>query len=198
MNGIILLAAGSSSRLGQAKQLLSFQGKTLLQHSVEVALASSSAPVVVVLGANAEVITSHLAAYDVHLTINENWAEGMASSIRKGLSELQSIAPEATGGLFLLCDQPYVSTELLDSMVTVKGQTKKKMVACAYQDTLGAPVLFDQSLFPLLQQLQGHEGAKKIIARFPADTASVPFPLGAIDIDTPSEYAALQQREVGL
>ncbi|KAA3438219.1 nucleotidyltransferase family protein [Rufibacter hautae] len=196
MTGIIVLAAGSSSRLGQPKQQLLYKGQTLLQHSLQAALASGGSPVMVVLGANAEAILSKIEETETIVLHNPHWEEGMASSIRVGISKLLEVAPESTSALFLLCDQPFVSADLLNQMIQQKEETQKGIVACAYQNTLGAPVLFDQHFFPRLQQLKGQEGAKKLLGQFPAEVSPVPFPAGAVDIDTLADYASLKAGEV--
>ncbi|WP_205500813.1 nucleotidyltransferase family protein [Rufibacter psychrotolerans] len=193
--GIIILAAGASSRLGQAKQQLTFQGQTLLQRTIEAAVDAEQCLVVVVLGANAEQIQPTLEPSEVPFIHNPGWAEGMASSIRVGLTEALRKEPELEAVIFLLSDQPFVEASLLNKMIQTQAETGKSMVACSYQDTLGAPVLFTKELFPELQQLKGQEGAKKLLARYSEKVAEIPFPKGAIDIDTPSDYAALQQIE---
>ncbi|MBC3541597.1 NTP transferase domain-containing protein [Rufibacter sediminis] len=192
MIGIILLAAGSSSRLGHAKQQVYFQGQTLLQRALHAAVASQGNPVIVVLGANAEAILPQVETTPAEIVLNEAWAEGMASSIRAGLTHLQKTASACTAALFMLCDQPYVTADLLNQLIQAHGAEDQHMVACAYEDTLGAPVLFPRKFFPALLQLQGQEGAKKLLSRFPEEVISIPFPAGAIDIDTPADVAALQ------
>ncbi|RNI27797.1 nucleotidyltransferase family protein [Rufibacter immobilis] len=193
--GIVILAAGASTRLGQAKQSLLYQGQTLLQRTLDVALSLGDARVVVVLGANAATIHPQLKTAEAEVIINPDWPEGMASSIRTGLSALVHLAPETSSALFLLCDQPFVTTSLLQQMTTALEKTEKGIVACSYQNTLGAPVLFSQKFFPQLMQLKGQEGAKKLLHKHPEQIETIAFPQGAIDIDTPSDYAALQRQK---
>ncbi|GGK68573.1 NTP transferase domain-containing protein [Rufibacter glacialis] len=195
MVGIIILAAGASSRLGQAKQLLCFQGKTLLHRTIQAALDSHLGPVLVVLGANADTILDQGISPEIQQVHNPQWEEGMASSIRAGIASLQQQHPTTTGALLLLCDQPFVSPWLLQQMVQEKKERQKRIVACAYQDTLGAPVLFDRSLFASLLLLKGQEGAKKLLSLYPAETTSIAFPQGGIDIDTQADYAALMSQD---
>jgi molybdenum cofactor cytidylyltransferase len=115
----IVLAAGASTRLGEgrSKQLLRYQGRTLLRHSVEQALASACRPVIVVLGAEVERCQRELAGLDVHVTINPAWAEGMGSSIRAGMTALMTAAPDARAVVITLCDQPLVGAAFLDRLV---------------------------------------------------------------------------------
>ncbi|WP_210488878.1 nucleotidyltransferase family protein [Rufibacter aurantiacus] len=194
-NGIIVLAAGSSSRLGQAKQQLVYQGQTLLQHALQAALDSTGIPVIVVLGAKAEAILPQLDTTKVQVVMNPIWSEGMASSIRAGLTHLQQVSPGCTGALIMLCDQPFVSSDILNRLIQAHQENTQQIVASSYQDTLGAPVLFPEKSFPQLLQLQGQEGAKKLLGLYASEVISLPFPAGATDIDTPEDYAALKAGE---
>ena len=189
MTGIIILAAGSSSRLGKPKQNLVYKGQTLLQRAIETACSSVCKPVIVILGANAEVIRPTIDGSNVNLIQNSDWNEGMASSIRSGISELQKLELKADSLILMLCDQPFVDTSLLDQLVQKKST--KGIVACAYNDTAGPPVLFDAVYFDELLLLKGQEGAKKLLLKYPDDVVAVPFPWGDIDIDTVEDFEKL-------
>ena len=93
----------------------------------------------------------------------------------------------------LLCDQPFVTPELLHALVETWRQTGQPIVACEYEGDVGVPALFDQSLFAELRGLEGAAGAKQIFARHAADIARVPFPQGRFDVDTPEDYDALEK-----
>ncbi|GAA4295560.1 nucleotidyltransferase family protein [Nibribacter koreensis] len=194
---IIILAAGSSSRMGHPKQQLSYQGKTLVQHVAEIALGSKADQVLVVLGANSEQIIPEIAHLPIKYINNLNWEEGMAASIKAGLHVLQKFHPVSTNALFLLCDQPLITADLLNAMMQAKDQTDKGIIACAYAETVGAPVLFDARYFTELNQLQGQEGAKKVLLKHMNQVHAIPFPAAALDIDTPEDYLTLQQMENG-
>ncbi|MEZ2335686.1 NTP transferase domain-containing protein [Mucilaginibacter sp. RCC_168] len=190
--GLIILAAGSSSRLGTPKQNLVYQGQTLLQRAIQTALTSvCHENVVVILGANEGIIRPGISDQLVHIAYNTLWQEGMASSIRLGITELLSIQPLITGAILMLCDQPFVDPLLIYQLTEKKAETDFGIIACAYRESLGVPVLFDASYFPQLLMLQGKEGAKKLIKTFPNDVAQIAFPLGAIDIDTLEDYERL-------
>ncbi|MGZ3820587.1 MAG: nucleotidyltransferase family protein [Mucilaginibacter sp.] len=130
MTGTIILAAGESRRMGQPKQNLVFQHKTLLERAVEAALASGCKPVIVVLGANAGLIDL-TTNQDVKLVHNPDWSEGMASSMRTGINELRKYN-DVEGVLIMLCDQPFVDAKLINAMQTRQQQTGKAIVACSY------------------------------------------------------------------
>jgi molybdenum cofactor cytidylyltransferase len=190
--GLIILAAGSSSRLGSPKQNLIYQGQTLLQRAIQTALTSvCHEKVVVVLGANEGVIRPSISDQLVYITYNPDWQEGMASSIRLGINELLRIEPDINAAILMLCDQPFVDPLLIYQLTEKKADSFSGIIACTYRDTLGVPVLFDVSYFPRLLMLQGKEGAKKLIRDFPNDVATIAFPLGAIDIDTIEDYERL-------
>lgn len=194
---IIILAAGASSRMGQPKQQLSYQGKTMLQHVAEMALSSQAQQVLVVLGANSEKIVPEIDHLPITYINNLNWEEGMAASIKAGLHVVQKFSPAITNALFLLCDQPLITTDLLNAMMLAKEETNKGIIACAYAETVGAPVLFDARYFAELSQLKGQEGAKKVLFQHMEQVHAIPFQAAALDIDTPEDYLALQQTDNG-
>jgi molybdenum cofactor cytidylyltransferase len=189
---IVILAAGASSRLGRPKQLLPWQGKTLLQHAVQTAMAITTQPVVVT-GSNADQLVAGLNHTQVHVVFNPDWEQGIASSIRCGLQALLDRTPMPDQVIFMVCDQPFVSAGLLLELINERQESQKSIVASAYGGTLGIPALFDKSLFPQLLDLQGDMGAKKLIQGFPERVSSVNFPKGEIDIDTVSEYEKLTE-----
>ena len=192
MTGVIILAAGASTRLGQPKQKLAFKGKSLLQNAIDAAVTSCCTPVIVVLGANAENIEAGLENECIHIIVNAEWPEGMSSSIRKGIEELQKTTPQVSDVILMVCDQPFVSAEILHQLIETKAATGKKIVASSYNHTLGVPVLFDKIFFPELLLLKGQEGAKKLLDFHKESVAQIEFPGGDIDIDTRKDYEALQ------
>lgn len=194
--GLILLAAGSSTRLGEPKQNLLYEGQPLLQRAIQTALASACEPVLVILGSNAEAFQAGLNDLPVQTVFNPDWPEGMASSIRSGISTLNEMSADLDGAIIMVCDQPFVTTDLLNEMVEQKRLHGHGIIACAYQDTLGTPALFDKQFFPELLALQGQDGAKKLLFRHAALVTPLAFPLGTFDIDTPQDYEALQQHRL--
>ena len=193
---IIILAAGASTRLGSPKQLLQWQGRSLLQHAVQTAAEVVPKPVVV-LGANAAQLEAEVDTNIVQVVHNPSWQEGIASSIHTGLSVIMNQSQPAEQVIFMVCDQPYVTADLLKELISVQQQTGKAIVASAYANTLGIPALFTKAMFSQLLDLQGDMGAKKIIQQHPADTAAVNFAAGNIDIDTTEEYQELVRKSGG-
>jgi molybdenum cofactor cytidylyltransferase len=188
----VILAAGSSSRLGKPKQLLKLSGKTLLQRSIDAATDSAATPVIVVLGANAEQILPEINKSRVHVIINSEWEEGIASSIRIGLNEVLFNSPSAEAVILMVCDQPYISPALINELINTQKQTGKPIVSCNYGEAIGPPALFHRSLFNELMHLTGDAGAKKIIRQHGDEVATILFTKGKIDIDTEEDYNALR------
>ena len=188
--GVVILAAGGSSRLGQPKQLLPYQGRTLLRHAVETAVASGCRPIIAVLGANADSLRGELVGLPVWAVDNENWEGGMAGSIAAGIQPLSELS-HLDGAIVLLADQPLLSPEFLCDLVARFEETLAPIVASEYAGTLGAPALFAESLFPELLALSGAEGAKQIIEKYESQAVSVAFAGGSLDIDTPEDVEEL-------
>jgi molybdenum cofactor cytidylyltransferase len=189
---ILILAAGSSERLGQPKQLLPYTDKNMLHHVASEALKITK-NVVVVLGSNAEIIQEEIKDLRVQFLYNKDWKEGMSSSIRNGLSFLLKEELLIDVLIIMVSDQPFVSQSLLNEMIIKYKESKKPIIACAYKDTVGVPVLFDSTFFNDLLALQGQSGAKKIIAQNRSSTETIPFPMGYVDIDTKEDYEAFKK-----
>ena len=188
--GIIILAAGASTRLGEPKQNLLFQGQSLLKHALSVAKESDCRPIIVITGAYIP-DTVNLSDSAITYVQNPDWQKGIASSISLGVSYLQKNEPNIDAVILMVCDQPYVTASLLEKITTEKQKTNKPIIACSYQDTLGTPVLFDKQYFNNLCILKGDEGAKRIIFNNLDAVTSIPFDLGYIDIDTVDDYKQL-------
>ena len=191
--GAVILAAGESSRMGTPKQLLVVDGQLLVLRAVEAALASAAWPVVVVLGAHAEKIRPLLARHPVLIAENSAWAEGMAASIRVGVTTLQQFSRALDAALVALCDQPAFSADVIAQLVAAQRTTGRSIVAARYHGRHGAPALFLQENFPALTALTGEEGARALLNGAASRVASVDLPALALDLDTPADYAALQK-----
>lgn len=169
--GAVVLAAGASIRLGKPKQLLTLGGETLLKRAVQVAREAGCSPVVVVLGASAASIQATCDLSDATIVMNENWAEGMGSSLRVGVRALQDL----DACVVTTCDMPAVTATHLRALM-VSG----KVTASFYGGRRGVPAFFPASDFQSLIELGGDVGAKDLLesARF------VELAGGELDIDT--------------
>jgi len=192
--GIIILAAGNSSRLGEPKQLLQFKNTSLIRHVADAAVDAIGSPVIIVSGSNEKLINNELNKLPVYLIHNADWQEGMASSISVGIQEIIRINPSIKGVILAVSDQPFVTSQLFLDLIEKAESNEKCIVACSYEDTWGTPVLFPEKYFESLTSLNGTEGAKKLVKKFAASVVTVPFPMGGIDIDTKEDYQKLLNR----
>ena len=189
--GIVVLAAGGSSRLGGPKQLRLYNGKTLLKHAVDEAANSIADFVVVVLGADADKCVNEIEAGKATVVENKEWQEGMATSLKAGLKTLLEQRVTVDGVIFMVCDQPFVSAIVLNNLINTFKETGKSIVASNYGEVIGTPAFFQQALFAELMLLKGDEGAKKIIQLHKDELATILFPQGGIDIDGREDFEEL-------
>jgi molybdenum cofactor cytidylyltransferase len=186
---IVILAAGQSQRLGQAKQNLIYKGQTLLQKAITTAnLASDN--VWVVLGAYSDTIMPSILFENANLLFNKHWAEGMASSIRLATTHLAQ--QEAI--LFMVCDQPFIEAEILNEILSVFSSQNVDFVACKYDKNWGVPMLISKKYYPALLGLVGDTGAKVLVSKHLEHCTLINFPKGNLDIDTLADYNMLSQQ----
>jgi molybdenum cofactor cytidylyltransferase len=169
--GAIILAAGSSKRLGEPKQLVVLGAETLLERAVRVVRQAGCSPIVVVLGASAELIQGRCNLKDAEVVLNRKWSEGMGSSVRLGVQTLRDV----DGCLVTTCDMPAVTAAHLRLLMASGGLT-----ASSYMERRGVPAYFPASTFEDLMGLQGDVGARGLLqsARW------VELPGGEVDVDT--------------
>jgi molybdenum cofactor cytidylyltransferase len=186
----IVLAAGSSSRLGRPKQLLAFRGRPLLEHTLAVVAAAQLDEVVVVLGGSAEAITEAVALHGARPVVNPDYRDGQSTSLRVGLAAVEDRADAA---VFILGDQPLQQAEVIDAVIETYRRTQAPIVLPSYKGTRGNPVLFDRALFPLLHGLTGDQGARPILRARADLVTEVPVAADAppADIDTWDDYRAV-------
>lgn len=188
----VLLAAGGSSRFGQPKQLLEWDGRPLIAHLADVAWAAGLSPILVVLGAGAERIAPALAGRSVQLLQNYRWEHGMGSSVSLAVSALMG-SPAA---IFLQVDQPFITAGLLRALVTTwrNASPHRGIVVPAWEGRPGSPVLFERTFFPELAQLPADVGGRALFGAHAEQLLFYPVedPLLLADADTPAEFARLQ------
>jgi len=185
--GLVILAAGASTRMGKPKQLLAVGETNLIGHTIKVGLDSECDPVVVVLGSQSRSIKKTITETAVEIVENDHWEEGMSSSLRVGLERMLALK-EVPAVLVMVCDQPGVDSELLNGMIKDFDNEELLGVACTYGDVVGVPALFGEGLFSDLLSLSGDKGARALIKNYIGQFKLIPFPKGAEDIDTPSDY----------
>ncbi len=186
--GIVILAAGGSARLGEPKQLLPFEGRSLLRRTVEAALASRCEPVAVTVGAREEQMRAELAGLPVRIVRNAAWSEGLSTSVKAGLDAIEG---EVDAIIFTPCDQPALDADMLNRLIAAHETSGKPIVVSGYGEAWGAPMLVARRFWPELKALHGDRGAQPVAYRHAGEVECVPFPEGACDIDTREDYEAL-------
>lgn len=186
---VIVLAAGAATRFGAPKQLALLGGKPLLHHAIERSLEVAGASTLLVLGCGAREAASALPSGAFNTVINAQWQEGIASSIRAGVTQLPG---DCAGALLLLADQPCITRESLLRLVVAWRSRPHYIVASRYRDTTGSPCIFPSWCFGNLRSLRGDQGARLLLHRYPERLIAIAHPEAATDIDTVDELAALQ------
>jgi molybdenum cofactor cytidylyltransferase len=184
----IVLAAGSSTRFGSAKQLVRVAGRPLLHTAVERAAEVAGTAVRVVLGARASELAPLLTHSSASVVINRQWREGISSSIRAGVARLP---PSCSAVLVVLVDQAAVTAEDLKRLASAWRRQPEYIAAARYGDVTGVPAIFPRSTFADLQSLRGDIGARALLQRNSDRVIRIPMPGAAIDIDTPEDLLGL-------
>lgn len=188
---IIVLAAGGSTRFGALKQLLEYQGRSLLKRAVETALALDAGEILVVHGPKAAKCLREIDGLPVTNLVNEAWETGMASSLKLALD---AVPADTEAVLVLLCDQPLVTAGHLQQMVGTWVSRPDRIVAAEYAGTVGVPAIIPKQRFPDLRRISGDTGARKVLADFSGGLTAVPLPEAVFDIDTEQDFTELLAR----
>jgi molybdenum cofactor cytidylyltransferase len=190
---IIILAAGSSSRMGAIKQLLPWKGTTLLGYAIDHARATEASEVVVVLGANADKIKASIAERGISILQNNKWKSGMGSSISCGMQYVLAENEYCKGALVMLCDQPMINTAYLQKLMATFRKEKFELVGTQYGNKVGTPAIFGRSYFASLVDLEGDSGAQDILNDKNGKCVSLEANGLTLDIDTRDDYEKLQR-----
>jgi molybdenum cofactor cytidylyltransferase len=191
---LAILAAGASRRLGQPKQLVELGGESLLRRQCRIAIEARLGPAAVILGCQATECAATIVDLPVARYINQRWAEGLGSSIRRAAEA--AMAADATGLLLLHVDQYRLTAADLHSLHNA-WLDSHSVSACVAMcgDYFGPPVIFPRSCFAELLKLDGDAGARGVLAALPANALRRVRILNAInDLDSPEQLAALTQR----
>jgi molybdenum cofactor cytidylyltransferase len=185
----VVLAAGASTRFGSAKQLVRVAGRPLLHTAVTRASEVTGNALIVVLGAGAAELAPLLRHSPGALVVNQEWREGLASSIRAGVARLPAAC---TGVLLLLADQAAVTADDLRRLAGSWRKQPQYIAAALYSGTSGVPAIFPRSTFRELAELRGDVGARALLRRNADRLVRVPMPSAAVDVDTPEDLLALE------
>jgi len=184
--GIVLLAAGPAERMKQNKLALIINGKTLLENALYAAHKSAADTVSIVVGAFEKEHLKLIEKHPVEAILNTNWKKGIGSSIKYGLQKILTSNPDLDAVIISVCDQPFLTKEVFDGLISTYKTTGKKIIVSAYTKSIGVPVLYDRVLFSELLNIPDRYGGKRtIIEKAKKEMlGSIPFPKGEIDIDT--------------
>lgn len=182
---ILILAAGSSSRMKTPKQLLPIKTTTLLGNTIEHSVASKAVKVYCVLGSNFEKIKDSIKAYDIEIILNSEYTNGLSTSIVNGIKHIQPKTFDAV--LVLLADQPKVDTNYINTLINDFNKNPETIIASNYSGSYGVPAIFPKHVFEQLLLLKGDKGAKDFLNS--ENTRVVPLiHSDLIDIDTQEDY----------
>lgn len=183
---VLILGAGSSSRMGKSKQLLPIDGKPMLLRAVETAI-QANANVTVVIGSQASAVRQVLEKYPVTVFENVDWEKGMGRSLKSGMAFVLQQSPNLDALLIMVCDQPRLTVSHLTQVIDKAKPAGVTLVASRYNGTLGVPALFKKDHFPALLKINDEGGASRLI-RDHANAEWVDLPGGETDLDTFDEY----------
>jgi molybdenum cofactor cytidylyltransferase len=188
----IILAAGESRRMGRPKLLLPWGKATILEKVVDNYLKAKISELIVVVGANQEAIKEMLISKPVVIVENSQYREGMSTSIRKGV---EAASDQAEGYLIGLGDQPFISSDMINSLIAVFSEEQPGIAICSYKKETGHPVIFARKFRQALCALKGDMGGRTIIRQHGAEVKHVDIGSEAIlmDIDTPDDYRKLDK-----
>jgi len=189
----IILAAGSSSRMGRSKQLLKVGDESLLRKTIRTVIASEVDKIVVVLGSSTEAHHQEIIDLPVQTIFNPDWQKGMGSSLKYGVQFVEEQFQSCGAILVTVCDQPLLTAYHLKKIINTFQSSKSPIVASFYSGSPGVPVLFDHSMFEKLKTMDDQHGAKKIIKDNIKSASLIDFPQGEVDLDTPDDWEKFSQ-----
>jgi molybdenum cofactor cytidylyltransferase len=189
----IILAAGSSQRMGSPKALLKIGEKTFLEHIVEQLHSARILDLVLVLGAHAEEIQPTLSWFNGKIVINERWQEGQLTSIIAGLDALNLVNPEPEeihGAMICPVDHPLLSQAILVELLQGFWRSHKPIILPTYEGKRGHPVIFRRDLFDEIRKAPAELGARAVVRNHPEDVSEVAMqePGVITNIDTLEDY----------
>ncbi len=186
----LVLAAGTSSRMGRNKLLLPLGKQSVVRRAVGTALAAGLEPVLVVLGHESEAVQAALHGLRYTPVLNRHYAQGLHTSLRTGVAAVPATAQAA---LVLLADMPRVTADMVRTLVERYRATASPLVVSNYEGVEAPPMLYDRTLFPELLALDGDGCGKRVVKRHREESLQVPWPAAALaDLDVPADMDVAQ------
>jgi molybdenum cofactor cytidylyltransferase len=194
----LLLAAGTASRMGSNKLLFELDGESVLRRAARRALAGGLAPLLVVLGHQAEKAARELDGLACRTVFNPDYERGITSSLQAGVAALAPAAPAAQAAVVLLADMPFVTAEMIAGLVARYRATRAPLVISDYAGVTAPPMLYDRSLFDEIRTMTGGRCGKQVVKRHRDEAEVLSWPAAALaDLDVPEDYARLQAAQAG-
>jgi len=191
----VILAAGSSTRMGRNKLLLELGGETLIRRAVRAAGGAGVDEVVVVLGHEEARLRAELAGLPCTPVVNADHAKGAGTSVRTGVRQ---VAADTDAIVVVLADMPFVTAEMIATLVQRYREARPPLVASHYGDVQAPPTLYDRALFEELLQIPGERCAKQVVRRHQDEAVVVAWPESALrDIDLPADYETARAELAG-
>jgi molybdenum cofactor cytidylyltransferase len=184
----IILAAGSSSRMGRPKQFLKIDNESLIRKASKVALSAEADETVIVAGLDHQLIKNELTGLPVQVIANPHSEMGMGSSIKYGVNYIMENHADFNGAIIMVCDQPLLSSAHLSKIISEHKTTLSPIVTSFYSGKNGVPVFFHRGMYEKLLTIKDQQGARNIIEQHSSLVKPIDFPEGAIDLDTPEDY----------
>ncbi len=192
MISAVVLAAGSSSRMGETKPLLPLDGRPLLEHVLAALRSSRVDDIVVVLGRDADRVRESVSLDGARSIVNDAYAEGMSTSLRAGI---RAANPRTDGFLIVLGDQPFVSSSTFDALIEKQGGSGAKILIPTFEGRRGNPVLLDRSVSGDASTITGDQGCRAIFDHYPDRILEVPVgdPGILVDLDTREQLSRAEE-----
>jgi len=183
----IILAAGGSVRMGTGKMLLPYRGATIIEKVIDTVMASGLNNVLVVTGSGKDEVIKVIRHLPVQQCFNENWKEGMLSSV---ISGIRSLPEQTSATMIFLGDQPMIDVTIIEEIIYAYNNSEKGIIIPVYQNKRGHPILIDRKYFIEIEKLNPKEGLRMLAHKFPVDVFEVETGNSSIlkDIDTPEDY----------
>jgi molybdenum cofactor cytidylyltransferase len=187
----ILLAAGTSSRMGRNKMLFELEGESVLRRAVRRALAGGLSPLVVVLGHESERSARELDGLPCQWALNPLYEQGINSSLKAGIQAVQDL--EAKAAMVMLADMPFVTSEMIAAMIARYRGSRAPLVISDYEGVNAPPMVYDQSLFAELLLMEGEGCGRQVVRRHKQEAEVLAWPVSALqDLDVPEDYARVK------
>jgi molybdenum cofactor cytidylyltransferase len=192
----ILLAAGTSSRMGSNKLLFELEGESVLRRAAKRALAGGLSPLVVVLGHESDKTARELEGLPCEWALNPLYEQGINSSLKSGIMAVQGF--KATAALVMLADMPFVTSEMIAEMIARYRTTEALLVISDYDGVNAPPMVYDRSLFMELLMMTGEGCGRQVVKRHRSEAEVLPWPVAALaDLDVPEDYARVKEEKGG-